>query len=111
MLERRRSSKKMDVVSESKGVDVLTKKDILKPISLQHKGVPDLSARKSDVEVKEEEVEDDDESGSGFITSKKSIGLKLAANFVRSNPEFITSASTSTTTVDDNATGDFSFPT
>ena len=55
-------------------------------------------------------MEDDDESGSGFITSKKSIGLKLAANFVRSNPELIKSASTSTTAVD-NATGDFSFQT
>ena len=112
VLERRRSSKKMEVVSEGKGDDVLTKKDGFKPISLQHKGVPDLSAMKSDVEVKEEkkEVEDDDESGSGFITSKKSIGLKLVANFVRSNPEFIKSASTSTAAVD-NATGDFSFPT
>ena len=55
-------------------------------------------------------MEDDDESGSGFITSKKLIGLKLAANFVRLNPELIKSASTSTTAVD-NATGDFSFPT
>ena len=45
---------------------------------------PDLSARKSDGEVKEEEKEvvDEDEP-------KKLIGLSLAANLVRSNPEFI----------------------
>ena len=66
---------------------------------------PDLSARKSDGKGKKEEKEvvDEDEP-------KKPIGLNLAANFVRSNPEFITSVSTSTTAVDDNATGDFSFP-
>jgi len=63
----------------------------------------------SDIEEKEEETEvvADDEWEDGFITTKRSIGLKLAARFVRSNPEFVSSAPSTTADVTD----DFSLPT
>jgi hypothetical protein len=51
---------------------------------------------------------DEDEWDDGLITTKGSMGLKLAASFVRSNPEFITSTSSPSTTA---ATDDFSIPT